>query len=85
VQDWGLVMIMIALAFFFARRGRVVAAMIVVPMLFLYASAVAVTNWADVDTMHALAPRVLTHLLGPLFYVLRDAVQRDTAAEPRPA
>ncbi|MFL6245391.1 MAG: hypothetical protein ACJ74H_05165 [Thermoanaerobaculia bacterium] len=85
VHDWGLVMVMIAIAFFFARRGRGLAAMIVVPMLFLYASAVAVTNWAEVETMNALAPRVLTHLLGPLFFILRDAVQRDTAAAPRPA
>jgi hypothetical protein len=90
VQDWGLVMLMIALAFVFARRGRVLGAMIIVPMLVLYASAVAVTGWADTETMHALASRVLTHLLGPLFFVLRvavlrGAVLRDTAAAPRPA
>jgi hypothetical protein len=74
VQDWGLVMVMIALAFFFARRGRALAAMIIVPMLFLYASAVAVTGW-EIDTMNALAPRVLTHLLGPLFFILELGVR----------
>lgn len=78
VQDWGLVMLMIAAAFFFARRGRMLAATIIVPMFVLYAGAVAVSGW-DVDTMSTLAPRVLTHLLGPLFFVLKDAVRRDRA------
>jgi len=84
VRDWGLVLLMIAVAVFFARRGRLLAAAILLPMFVLYASAVAVSGW-DVDTMNALAPRVLTHLLGPLFYLLRDAVLRESAVEPRPA
>jgi hypothetical protein len=77
LQDWGLLMLMIAAAFYFARRGRTLAAMIIVPMFMLYAGAVAVSGW-DVETMNTLAPRVLTHLLGPLFFVLKDAVQRDS-------
>jgi hypothetical protein len=84
LQDWGLVLLMIAVAVFFARRGRPVAAAIIVPMFVLYASAVAVSGW-DVDTMNTLAPRVLTHLLGPLFFLLKDAVQPDTVVEPQPA
>jgi hypothetical protein len=82
VQDWGLVLVMIAIAFFFARRGRMLAAMIIVPMLFLYAGAVAVSPW-PVDTMDALAPRVLTHLLGPLFFVLTDAVAKVAFSPPQ--
>ena len=84
VEDWGLVLLMIAVAVFFARRGRMLAAVIIVPMFVLYAGAVAVSGW-DIDTMNTLAPRVLTHLLGPLFFLLRDAVQRDSVVEPRPA
>jgi hypothetical protein len=84
VHDWGLVLIMIAAAVFFARRGRMLAAAIIVPMFVLYAGAVAVSGWG-VDTMDALAPRVLTHLLGPLFYLLKNAVQPESVAEPRPA
>ena len=84
VRDWGLVLLMIAVAVFFARRGRLLAAAIIVPMFALYAGAVAVSGW-DVETMNALAPRVLTHLLGPLFWLLRDALLRESVAEPRPA
>jgi hypothetical protein len=88
VEDWGLVLLMIAVAVFFARRAHVInvmlAAAIIVPMFVLYAGAVAVSGW-DLDTMNTLAPRVLTHLLGPLFYLLRDALLRDSVAEPQPA
>lgn len=73
VWDWGLVMVLIAVAWFFARRGRALAATIILPMLFLYASAVAVSGW-DIAVMRELAPRVFTHLLGPLFFILSDAV-----------
>jgi hypothetical protein len=81
LRHWGLVMVMIAVAFFFARGQRVLAAMIVVPMVLLYAAAVAVAPW-EIDGMADNVPRLLTHLLGPMFVVLRDAVQRDTAAAP---
>ncbi len=88
VEDWGLVMLMIAVAVFFARRGRMISAAIIAPMLMLYAGAVAVSGW-DLDTMNSLAPRVLTHLLGPLFFLvfspLKDAAQRESVAEPQPA
>jgi hypothetical protein len=73
VREWGWALLMIAIAFFFARRGRALAALIVVPMLVLYAAAVAVSGW-KLDVMHGLAPRVLTQLLGPLFFVLREAI-----------
>lgn len=75
VYDWGLAMLMIAVAFFFARRGRMLAAAIIVPMLFLYAGAVAVSPW-EAGTMDALAPRVLTHLLGPLLFLFTPARNR---------
>ena len=68
-------MLMIAVAFFFARRGRMLAAAIIVPMLFLYAGAVAVSPW-EAGTMDALAPRVLTHLLGPLLFLFTPARNR---------
>lgn len=73
VRNWGIVLIAIAIAFFFAKRGRVIVLMIVAPMLFLYASAVAVAPW-PLDVMRELAPRVLTQLLGPLFFVLREGI-----------
>jgi hypothetical protein len=75
VQDWGLLMLLAALAWLLARRDRLLAATIVVPMLLLYAAAVAVTGW-DLETMHDLAPPTLTHLLGPLFCVLASAMDR---------
>lgn len=88
VQDWGLVMVMIALSWLLARRAHAVgiaqAAAIVVPMLMLYAAAVAVTGW-DVDAMRSLAPRTLTHLLGPLFFVLASALDRERSASSRTA
>ena len=55
--------------------------MIVVPMLLLYASAVAVTGWAHIETMDALAARVLTHLLGPLFFLLRPREVDEAAVD----
>ena len=51
------------------------AAAIIVPMLFLYAGAVAVSPW-EAGTMDALAPRVLTHLLGPLLFLFTPARNR---------
>ncbi|HYC61225.1 MAG TPA: hypothetical protein VEK79_16840 [Thermoanaerobaculia bacterium] len=76
LEDWGLVMILIATAWIFARRGHALAAIVIVPMLVLYATAVAVSPW-NLDTMRGLAPRVLTHLLGPLFFVLAERPVAD--------
>jgi hypothetical protein len=45
------------------------AGVVVVPALLLYAAVYAVSPW-DVDSMGAnIAPRLLTHVLGPLFFV----------------
>ena len=84
VENWGLVLVMMALAWFLAKRGRALAAVIVLPMLVLYATAVSVTAW-PVDTMDGLAPRALTHLLGPLFFVLASALKDRAVARSEPS
>lgn len=65
------------------RRWTTVGAALamMVPMLLLYAAVVAVTDWTP-DVMIDLAPRLLTHLLGPVFFTLAAAWWEVRAAVP---
>jgi hypothetical protein len=62
--------------------GSVVS--VLVPMVLLYAAVVAVTDW-EADVMIDLAPRLVTHLLGPAFYAIAAAWPMSTAAANRSA
>ncbi|MFP5247518.1 MAG: hypothetical protein ACLGH0_12565, partial [Thermoanaerobaculia bacterium] len=78
LHDWGLLLIAALTATFFARK-RMLALAIILPMLALYAGVFAVTTWELSVMTGNLAPRVLTHLLGPIFFLLSSAREVDVA------
>ena len=73
-RDWGpfLALVLIAMLLLAWRKEwepLLLACAVVVPALLLYAAVYAVSPW-DVNGVSAnIAPRLLTHLLGPLFFV----------------
>ena len=82
--DWGAFLLACAIAAFFVRDRwtRMAAAGVVVPMVLLYAAVYAVFEPAlwPVSVLSAnVAPRLLTHLLGPLTYVYAAATAPATA------
>jgi hypothetical protein len=85
LRDWGAFLLACALAFFLVRDRwtRFAAAAVVVPMLALYAAVYAVFDPAlwPVGTLSAnVAPRLWTHLLGPMTYLYAAASARRPAA-----
>lgn len=86
MRDWGAFLIVAAVAAFMARRAVVFA--VVVPMVALYAAVYAVFEpslW-PIDTLSDnVAPRLWTHLLGPLFFAWFSwRRSRSTAAGSSP-
>ena len=78
LRDWGLLWVGVIAAFLmllFRRqyRGAALAGAVVAPMIFLYASVFAVTGISMEALTGNIAPRLLTHLLGPALYVLGEA------------
>lgn len=74
VRDWGLFLIAVVLAavVLAARkqwRPLALAGAVIVPMLLLYAAVYAVAPWELRGMGEHLAPRVITHLLGPVFFL----------------
>lgn len=74
-HDWGFLWLSVALAaatLLVRRNWRplTIASAVILPMVVLYAATFAVTTWDQTVLTGDLAPRVLTHLLGPAFFVL---------------
>lgn len=75
LHDWGLLLCAAAIGTLLLVRRREwrtlgLAAAVVVPMLLLYSAVFAVSDW-HMDVMRDnLAPRVMTHLLGPIFLLV---------------
>ncbi|HET7434762.1 MAG TPA: hypothetical protein VFN10_08625 [Thermoanaerobaculia bacterium] len=82
LQDWGVLWLafVAAMLVLLARREwrlPALAAAVIVPMLALYAAVYAVSPY-DLPTLSGdLAPRILTHLLGPAFAVISGAFARS--------
>ena len=87
VRDWGgfLIVVAIAVAVLFQRRewrALALSGAVVLPMLALYAAVFAVSDW-DMSVMREnLAPRVMTHVLAPLFYVCAVAARKRETLSP---
>lgn len=56
-------------------RAAALAGVATVPMIFLFAGVFAVTDWQRIVLTENLAPRLLTHLLGPALFVLSEAMR----------
>jgi hypothetical protein len=83
-HDWGLLIAaIVAAALFLIWKGRsaelLLPAAVVLPMLGLYAAVFAVSDWDMIVMSENLAPRVMTHLLAPLLFVLAAAM-RDASS-----
>ena len=78
VHDWGLLPIAFVVAvvvLLWSRRWRelLLPGAIMLPMLLLYAGVFAVSDW-DMSVMSDnLAPRVVTHLIAPIMWVIASA------------
>jgi hypothetical protein len=83
-RDWGLLLAFALLSIVVLARRKewdtlLLSLAVVVPMVGLYAAVFAVTDWPIVEMRQNLAPRVMTHLLGPiLFLTARATVPRST-------
>lgn len=82
-HDWGyfwLAVVAGAAVLLVRRQLRpvVLAAAVVFPMVLLYAAVFAVSGWEIEVLSDNLAPRTLTHLLGPGLYVLAAGVSLST-------
>lgn len=76
-QWWGglwlaVVVALVLLAWHTQWRPALLTLGVMLPMLLLYTAVVAVTDW-DPEVMTGLAPRLLTHLLGPALYAIGAA------------
>lgn len=86
INNWGLLLVAFAGALIILivrREWRPVAlvASMMVPMIALYAAVFAVTDWAPIELTY-LAPRLLTHLLGPMLFLVATAAHRLSGANP---
>ena len=84
-RNWGALWIAFLIAIVIlivARKWRDVAlvAAVIVPMVALYATVIAVTDF-DLTRMDGLARRLLTHLLGPALYAIAVSVNRPDARQ----
>jgi hypothetical protein len=80
VRDWGLFLVAVVLAaiVLVARkqwRPLALAGAVIVPMGLLYAAVYAVAPWELRGMSEHLAPRVITHLLGPVFFLWSAGVR----------
>ncbi len=78
LRTWGVIwiaFIIAAVALVLRKQLRPLAlsTAVIAPMIVLYAAVVAVTDWPP-DIIVGLAPRLLTQLLGPAFYVIAAAL-----------
>lgn len=72
---WGLLWIAVTIAILVLLLRRewrplALAAAVMLPMIVLYAAVFAVTDWEWSVLSNNLAPRLLTHLLGPAFFLI---------------
>ncbi|HVR39629.1 MAG TPA: hypothetical protein VMU84_11080 [Thermoanaerobaculia bacterium] len=83
-RDWGLFWLVVLVAAILLARRRewrplALAGFVIIPMMILYAAIFAVTDWDMRVLTGNLAPRLMTHLLGPAFVLLA----RVTGGAPR--
>jgi len=76
-QQWGalwlaVIIAVLLLAWRAQWRPTLLTLAVILPTLVLYSAVVAVTDW-DPEVMTGLAPRLLTHLLGPALYAIGAA------------
>lgn len=79
-HDWGLFLVAVVVAAIVLALRREwrplrLAGAVIVPMLLLYAAVYAVTPWDLSGMRDSLAPRAMTHLLGPLFFLWSSALR----------
>jgi hypothetical protein len=82
LRDWGLFLVAVAIAAIVLAaqkrwRPLALAGALIVPMLLLYAAVYAVSPWELRGLTEHLAPRVLTHLLGPAFFLWNATLDRS--------
>jgi hypothetical protein len=82
LRDWGLFLVAVTIAAIvlaMRRRWRplTLAGALIAPMLLLYAAVYAVSPWEQDGLTEHLAPRVLTHLLGPAFFLWNAMLDRS--------
>jgi hypothetical protein len=68
LHDWSIFLIAAVLSA--VLRPKPIALAIIAPMMLLYAAVYAVTPWELSGMGENIAPRLFTHVLGPLFYLL---------------
>ena len=85
-QHWGLLWpaVVLAVVVLIVKRDMppvLITMVVVIPMVVLYAAVFAVSPWEQ-EILRDLAPRTLTHLLGPVIFILGRGAHRWFSAAP---